>query len=310
MSNESLIIGSSRRTRHVANECVLLGPRKIPLVIRGESGAGKGVVALELHRLSKQRRFVRIAASELPPELIQAILAGADKGIYTSADRERPGLLETSEPLTVFLDDLQTLPMGSQPYLLDCLEGQGLRRVGGKRSFTPDIRWIFGTQMKLAELVAQRLLRHDLAARMGGMEVVLWPLRERRDDIADLIPHFLREIAIVENVEPPRIDPAAVSALRDYTWPNNVRQLRSCLHEALIRAHAAGTAITVRHLPSAIRGHSQARKPGSLTANEISAALELPGMTVARAAKEILKVGTGQLYRRMRELGMKPRRAA
>ncbi len=181
------------------------------------------MVAVELHCLSARSAhpLVRIPAAELKSELIQGKLAGVVQGAFTSANKDRDGLLVTDWPIDVFLDDIQDLPLDSQGYLLDCLDGKPLRAEGGVKTFIPDVRWIIGSQESLAALVLAGKLRRDLAAK--------------------------------EHLDVPPIGACAMEALLAYDWPENVRQLESVLHYALVMATASGDkAILAEHLPAEV----------------------------------------------------------
>jgi DNA-binding NtrC family response regulator len=261
VNEDSYLIGSSRHIINVRGFCGLFGPRGITVVTVGETGTGKSVVAVELHCLSARSThpLVRIPAAELKSELIQGKLAGVVQGAFTSANKDRDGLLVTDWPIDVFLDDIQDLPLDSQGYLLDCLDGKPLRAEGGVKTFIPDVRWIIGSQESLAALVLAGKLRRDLAARCGGAEIRLLPLRHHREDVVLLAPHLLARLAAKEHLDVPAIGACAMKVLVEYDWPENVRQLESVLHYALVMASASGDkAILAKHLPAGV-GNGQCR---------------------------------------------------
>jgi DNA-binding NtrC family response regulator len=246
--------------------CDLYAPRHRNVVVVGETGTGKSLVAAELHRRSSRRdkELVRVTAAECEPQFVQALLAGHTRDAYTGAAAERRGLLEDAAGGTVFLDDVQDLPIESNSCLLDAVERRPLRAKGNGRLFIPDVRWVFGSQKPLAELVAEHKLKPDLAARMGRVEIHLQALRDHLADLELLVSHLLSRIAAVEGIAFTPASDEALAVLRLYSWPANVRELEDVLCESLIEAvgEAAAT-IQPRHLPENLREIDRARRrPG------------------------------------------------
>jgi DNA-binding NtrC family response regulator len=295
--------------QHVRARCGVYGPRRRPVVVQGETGTGKSLVALALHRLSPRcaKPFVRIAAGELDPQLVRATLAGHVKGGFTGAVDDSSGLLGEADGGTVFLDEVQELLMEVQSYLLDAIEGKPLRAVGEPRPFVPDVRWVFGTQRALAALVAAGKLKRDLAARMGRTSIELLPLRERAEDLEQLVPHLLLKAATLEALLPvPGISPRAMSALLRHPWPDNVRELEDVLSEALIEAAIeSASTIEVRHLPEGYRGkpYVAGRRRRAISREELLDALD-SNRWIVKAAAAKLGVDRKTVSRWMLEFGI------
>lgn len=305
--DDSLLIGDSLTMRHVHAQCLTLARRRRTVVVVGETGTGKSLVAEELHRRSgNPRPLMRISATELPAAMIQSALAGHVRGAFTSAFQARLGLLEAASGGVVFGDDFQDLELGAQPYLLDVMEGKPIRAMGSERTFIPDVRWIIGLQRSPEALIAEGRLRPDLAARWGFARICVPPLRERREDVAQLAPHLLARMAAEEHAPTLGIAPEVVGLLMRQPWPGNVRQLDSVLYSAMSEAQAEEVeVIRLHHLPegmwSPVRGGAKRRW---LDRAAIEDALGRSRGAVASAAG-LLGVHQRTLWRRMRELGMR-----
>jgi len=302
-----LLVGKSAQMREVYHRIGLYAPWRRNIAGVGESGTGKHLFALELHRRSRRRDepLVHIHASECDPELIQATLAGHTDDAYTGALRERAGLLVEAQGGTVCLNDIQDLAFGSQSYLLEAIEGKPLRPKGNGRAFVPDVRWIFLSQRPLAELVADKKLKPDLAARMGGTAITLPPLRERLEDLVQLVPHLLGEIVAGEEGDLPLLPVSAstMQALRQYHWPANVRELEDVLSEALIEAGAeSAAAIEPHHLPERLRAVASPRRsrgrPPSVSDAQVARTFAETESTRATAGRLGVTTRTVQRVRR------------
>jgi DNA-binding NtrC family response regulator len=306
--DDSLLIGDSLAMRHVRARCLTLARRRRTIVIVGETGTGKSLVAEELHRRSgNPRPLMRISASELPAAMIQSVLAGHLVGAFTSALKARLGLLAAASGGIVFGDDFQDLELAAQPYLLDVMEGKPIRAMGSERTFIPDVRWIIGLQRSPEELIAEGRLRPDLAARWGFARIIVPPLRERREDVAQLAPHLLARMAAAEEDAPTlEIAPEVMGLLMRHSWPRNVRQLDSVLYAAMSEALAEeAETIHLHHLPedlrSPVRGGAECRW---LDRAAIAAALAASHGVAAHAAAR-LGVHPRTLSRHMREMGLR-----
>ena len=208
-----------------------------PVLIVGESGVGKELVARTIHERSRRRgrRFVPVNAAAIPEALAEAELFGAERGAFTGAAEARPGLIEEAHRGTLFLDEITEMPAALQPKLLRVLEDGNVRRVGGRVEMACDARLIAATNRAPHEAVAQGRLRHDLLYRIDVLRVDVPPLRARRDDVPALAAHFLAACGAREGEPSPGITDAALELLVAHDWPGNVRELRN----AIERAYAA-----------------------------------------------------------------------
>ncbi len=228
-----------------------VAPRSISLLILGETGTGKEVLAREVHRLSlRAGPLVAVNTASLPETLIESELFGHERGAFSGALTAKAGLIETADGGTLFLDEIGELPLPLQAKLLRVLEERTVRRVGATQERRVDLRVIAATHRDLEALVADKRFRADLLFRLNGVTLVLPPLRDRKDDIAPLSQHLLAGL-VTAGAQPPALTPDALRVLRAYDWPGNVRELRHVLERAL--AFCDGPQIEVEHLPDAIQ---------------------------------------------------------
>ncbi len=196
------------------------------ILLIGETGVGKEIFAEYIHRTSNrsQRPFVKIALSALPADLLESELFGHEKGSFTSASNEKKGLLEIADTGSIFLDDIDDVPLQIQPKLLRVLESRELMRVGGTKPIPIDVRIITASKVDLKELVNNGIFRADLFYRINVMPIHIPPLRERRDDIPVLVEYFLKHF---KPDKPLKFSPEALKAMINYSWPGNVRELKN-----------------------------------------------------------------------------------
>ena len=245
------VVAEDASTREVFRIVEQIAPTSLPVVIYGETGTGKEVVARELHRLSGRRgQFVAVNVAAIPDTLAEAELFGHARGAFTGADRERRGVLEESSGGTLFLDEVGELPMLVQAKLLRVLQERSVRRLGETVERPLDLRVVAATHRDLPARTAAGLFRQDLYYRLAGADVTLAPLRERPRDLATLVERTLGgRIAL---------SPAARRLVFDYAWPGNVRELVSALESAEVLA-APGRSIDVGHLPRALQAKAAPR---------------------------------------------------
>jgi len=196
------------------------------VLIIGETGSGKELVADYIHRVSARwdRPFIKISLSAMPHDLIESELFGHERGAFTGALTDKKGLFEMADAGTLFLDDIDDVPQAVQTKLLRVLESGEVMHVGGTMTIPVDVRVISASKVDLREMVARNLFRSDLFYRLNVFPLVLPPLRERRDDVPLLVEHFLRRFAPGRSLA---VTPEAERALVAYDWPGNVRELRN-----------------------------------------------------------------------------------
>ena len=220
------------------------------VLVRGETGTGKELVARAIHDGSPRATgpLVAVNCGALPEHLVESELFGHRKGAFTGAEEHRAGLFEVADGGTLFLDEIGELPKALQPRLLRALESGEIRRVGDNHPITVDVRVVCATHRSLEEMVAAGTFREDLLFRINTFEVAIPPLRDRLDDIPALVDHFVRD---ARPQTPPGalvIEPEALAVLRDHVWPGNVRELANCVEHALVLCD--GLPLTSEHLPA------------------------------------------------------------
>jgi len=242
------LVGSSPAMNKVQSMISKVAPTDSTVLVLGETGTGKEVVARSLHEQSKRAGmpFVPVNCGALPEHLVESELFGHRKGAFTGADQNRKGLFEVANGGTLFLDEVGELPKGMQAKLLRFLESREIRRVGENEPFQVDVRVVCATNRGLRDMVAKDEFREDLFFRINTFEIVLPSMTERRDDIPALAEHLLSRAA--KGRPTGGIAPSAISALTRYDWPGNVRELANVMEHAHILA--GGDPITADHLPS------------------------------------------------------------
>jgi DNA-binding NtrC family response regulator len=242
------LVGSSPSMNKVQSMIAKVAPTDSTVLVLGETGTGKEVVARALHDQSKRAGmpFVPVNCGALPEHLVESELFGHRKGAFTGADQNRKGLFEVANGGTLFLDEVGELPKGMQAKLLRFLESREIRRVGENEPFQVDVRVVCATNRGLRDMVAKDEFREDLFFRINTFEINLPSLKERRDDIPSLAEHLLARAAKGRSTS--GIAPSAISALTRYDWPGNVRELANVMEHAHILA--GGDPITADHLPS------------------------------------------------------------
>ncbi|MFW5823512.1 MAG: sigma-54-dependent transcriptional regulator [Marinobacter sp.] len=282
------------------------------VLLLGESGTGKAVVARALHQQSprSQGAFVEINCAALPEQLIEAELFGAEKGAYTGAHQKRTGLVSLAHGGTLFLDEIGELPLALQAKFLHFLENGDYRPVGATASYTADVRVVAATNRSLEEEVRAGRFREDLFFRLNVIELTLPPLRERGEDLQQLLDMFIEAQAREEGCRPVTIPPETLERLLAYSWPGNVRELRN-LVERLTILHP-GQRIRPDQLPGEFQSSSQApgSPQGSLEAQlqqterkMIRQALDQTGGHKGKAAQR-LGMSRHAFKRRLQRLGM------
>jgi two-component system, NtrC family, response regulator HydG len=260
MTDSPVLLGVSPAIRVVEEEIAYAARSSAKVLITGESGVGKEVVARLIHERSSRARvpLVAINCAGIPDSLLESELFGHVRGSFTDAHRDRTGWIESARGGTIFLDEIGEMSLRMQALLLRFLETGEIQRVGAD-SLTPsvDVRVIAATHRRLVDMVADHTFREDLYYRLNVIHIDVPPLRERREDVAILVNHFLRICADANGFQLPEVTPEAMRCLVEYSWPGNVRELRNTT-ERLVLRHSSGR-ITLEGLPAEIYSEARAQ---------------------------------------------------
>ncbi|HEU5443207.1 MAG TPA: sigma-54 dependent transcriptional regulator, partial [Steroidobacteraceae bacterium] len=291
-------------------------PSGANVLIVGENGTGKELVAREIHRRSKRAHeaFLRVDLGTLSPQLFESELFGHRRGAFTDAKQDRIGLLRAASGGTLFLDEIGNVPLHLQGKLLTAFERREVTPVGSERAEPIDVRLICATNLAPERLADENVFRQDLLYRINTVEIALPPLRERPEDIPLLLEHFIAIYSEKYNVAPKRLTAAALDGLTAHTWPGNVRALRHAIERAVILSEgemlelgdfsfAVGGTIPGGSALAAGPAVHESSRLEAVEREAIARALEAHGRNISRAA-ESLGLTRASLYRRMEKHGL------
>ena len=232
------LVGQSAALRHIVSQIDLVAPTEASVLILGETGTGKELVAHEIHRRSQRKDgpLVRVNCASIPRELFESEFFGHMRGSFTGAVKDRAGRFETAEGGTIFLDEVGEIPLDIQNKLLRVLQEKRYERVGDDRTRRANVRIIAATNRDLKKAVAAGKFREDLYYRLNVFPINVPPLRERLDDIPSLAKHFVDLSTRDLKCAKPRLTRAGITKLQNYDWPGNVRELRNVIERAVILA--------------------------------------------------------------------------
>jgi len=295
----------SRALLNVLDQVERVAETRLPVLIAGESGVGKELVAHSLHALSRRPgSMVDINCPAIPETMLESELFGSRKGAFTGAE-DRPGLVAGADGGTLFLDEIGDMPQKLQVKLLRFLESSSYRSVGGRSKSTVDVRVISATNSALEEKVASGRFRRDLFHRIAGVLIEIPPLRNRPEDIDLLADYFLSRLFAESAGRPPVIDKAVMKHFHDYGWPGNVRELQHVIEGTAFNL-GNRRRMTLETLPPRLRTVAPTLKAAALDAERITQEVAYHDGSVTGAA-EALGVSRQHLYRRMKEIGLDPR---
>ena len=247
------MIGDTAGLRHVMAAISRAAPTNATVLITGESGVGKELVARTIHRnsLRSRERFVQVNCAAIPEELIESELFGHEKGSFTGATEKQVGKFEQADRGTIFLDEVGDMSPKTQAKVLRVLQEGEVERLGSARTIKVDVRVIAATNKNLEEEIEKGRFREDLYFRLAVIPIPVPPLRERQDDLPLLVRHFMDYFSRENNVRPKRITPAAIETLQRHRWKGNIRELRNTVERLIIMT--GGDTIDVADLPDVLR---------------------------------------------------------
>ena len=245
----SKIYAESSKMRFVLEQAAKLAQTDIPVLIVGENGSGKEVVADYIHELSDRgtEKLHKINCAAFPESLLDNELFGHEKGAYTGADTTFKGIFERASGSTLFLDEIGDMPLTIQAKILRVLQNHEIRRIGASATLKIDVRFIAATNKNLDELMQQEEFRKDLYYRLNAAVLQVPPLRERRDDISLLTHYFIKEFSTAHGKKVRAVDPQVLALFLDYQWPGNIRELKNAINFGV--SITSGDTITVDDLP-------------------------------------------------------------
>jgi two-component system, NtrC family, nitrogen regulation response regulator NtrX len=255
------MIGESGALKQVMAAISRAAPTNATVLIQGESGVGKELVARTIHRnsLRSRERFVQVNCAAIPEELIESELFGHEKGSFTGATEKQVGKFEQADRGTIFLDEVGDMSAKTQAKVLRVLQEGEVERLGSSRTIKVDVRVIAATNKNLEEEIEKGRFREDLYFRLAVIPVYVPPLRERPEDVPLLVRHFMDYFSRENNVRPKRITQAALDGLQRYRWKGNIRELRNTVERMIIMT--SGDTIDLPDLPEAVRSPAAALRP-------------------------------------------------
>ena len=303
------IIGNSPALESVLEQVEQVAPTDSTVLIQGETGTGKELIARAVHNLSARcgRPFIKLNCAAIPFDLLESELFGHERGAFTGAIAQKIGRFELADKGTLFLDEVGDIPPGLQPKLLRVLQEQEFERLGSTRTHQVDVRLVAATNRNLADMVKRNEFRSDLYYRLNVFPLSLPPLRARREDIPALVEHFVEIYVHRMSKQIETIPPATMSALASYEWPGNIRELQNFIERSVILSSD-----TIFRPPLAeLKHRPEVQSRGAVTLEEaerdhIRKTLEQTHWVVAgpNGAAARLGIKRSTLYFRMQKLGI------
>nr|WP_318706339.1 sigma-54 dependent transcriptional regulator [uncultured Treponema sp.] len=305
------MIGKSAEMQKVFEMIKKVASSKASVLITGESGVGKEVVADAIHKLSprKDHQCIKVHCAALSETLLESELFGHEKGAFTGADNLVKGRFELAHESSIFLDEIGEINPSVQIKILRVLQEKAFERVGGQETINVDVRIIAATNRVLEEEVKKGTFREDLYYRLNVIHIHVPPLRERKDDIPLLVASFLEEFAVENGKNIKGIDSQAKSAIYNYNWPGNIRELRNCIESAVVMC--SGEEIKLEDLPPTVSksaGDQSINIPANATLDEAEKIIILQTLAANKNNKsktaDLLGIGRKTLHRKLEEYGI------
>jgi formate hydrogenlyase transcriptional activator len=303
------VVGNSPALESVFAQVEQVAPTDSTVLIQGETGTGKELIARAIHNISSRcgRQFIKLNCAAIPFDLLESELFGHEKGAFTGAIAQKVGRFELADKGTLFLDEVGDIPSALQPKLLRVLQEQEFERLGGTRTHQVDVRLVAATNRDLVSMVKQREFRSDLYYRLNVFPILLPPLRARREDIPALVAHFVEIYGRRMGKQIEHVPPEAMSALSSFAWPGNIRELQNFIERSVILSVGS----VLRAPLSELKRSLEAESRGAITLEEaerdhILKTLEYTRWVVAgpNGAAARLGMKRSTLYFRMQKLGI------
>jgi len=307
------IVGDSVALRHVLQQVEIVAPTDSTVLIQGETGTGKELIARAIHNVSERRgrTFVKLNCAAIPTGLLESELFGHEKGAFTGAIAQKVGRFELAHGGTLFLDEVGDIPLELQSKFLRVLQEQEFERLGGTRTIRVDIRLVAATNRDLPAMVGDRQFRSDLYYRLNVFPIVSPPLRERREDIAPLVRYFTQKFARRMNKRIETIPTETIAALTQYSWPGNIRELENFMERAVILSRGSRLEVPLAELKEQTRAIAAMASQPLTTLEEaerehIRQALEEANWMVGGASGAAARLGLKRttLQSKMAKLGI------
>lgn len=312
------MIGKSEKMMKIANLVEQVAPSKTSVLILGENGVGKEVVANMIHDLSNRKNnpFIKVHCAALSENLLESELFGHEKGAFTGAIKEKKGRFELADSGTIFLDEIGEISPNIQVKLLRVIQEKAFERVGGEKTVNVDVRIIAATNRNLKKEVEEGRFREDLYYRLNVVQITVPPLRERKEDILLMISSFIRDFSKENGKEIKEITKKAQTALYNYDWPGNVRELRNVLEAAVVLSKDG--VIDINDLPPYFKNDDEhgnflkIKIPATMAEIEKEAIISTLAMANGNKSKtaEMLEMNRKTLYAKLNEFGILPASAS
>ena len=305
------MIGRSAEMQKVFSIIKKVAPAKASVLITGESGVGKELVANAIHNLSgrKDKAFIKVHCAALSESLLESELFGHEKGAYTGADSMQKGRFELAHGGTIFLDEIGEINQNVQIKILRVLQEKTFERVGGEKSISVDVRIVAATNKNLEEEVKAGRFREDLYYRLNVVHLKVPSLKERKDDLPLLIDSFIKKFAAENEKEIIGIDSKAKAALLKYDWPGNIRQLQNCIESSVVMSN--GKQIKLEDLPLSVSeytGQEAISIPMGISLEDAEKIIIMQNLSANKGNKsktaDILGIGRKTLHRKLNEYGL------
>ncbi len=256
MQQNDFVIGENEVVKTAIQQSRIASDKQVSVLITGETGTGKDVIAKYIHSSGPRamKPFISINCAAIQNTMLESELFGHEAGAFTSADRKKPGLMEIADDGVLFLNEISSMPLDIQAKLLSAIETQSFRRVGGTQLIHVDVQVIAASNRNLKDMISKGTFREDLYYRLKVVDLDLPPLRERKEDIPELVGFFIRQYNAKQGVNVIEVSPLTMTALQNYSWPGNIRELSNAIERAML--FCDGKTINLGDLPRDITASS------------------------------------------------------